>query len=91
MAPPTTPGNQGSVNGSNLSDNYGKGGSGGGLSLPHWSFVNPPDVKNVNREPGTVVIDFTIDQNGRVLEAHENRSKTKATLDLVTRLFRCYK
>jgi len=78
-----TPGNQGSPNGSVLSDNYGPGGSGGGLNLPNWHFVNPPDVKNVHRVPGIVVVDFTIDQNGNVLEAHANRSKTRASLDLV--------
>lgn len=78
------PGNQGSVNGSPLSDNYGQGGSGtGGLNMPNWHFVNPPDVKNVHRVPGTVVIDFTIDQDGNVLEAHSNKQKTKAGLDLV--------
>lgn len=78
------PGNQGSVNGSPLSNNYGAGGSGnGGLNMPNWHFVNPPDVKNVHRVPGTVVIDFTIDENGNVLEAHSNKKKTKAGLDLV--------
>ncbi len=79
----TTPGNQGSPNGSILSNNYGPGGSGGGLSLPNWKFVNPPDVRNEHRVPGTVVIDFTIDQNGNVLEAHANRQKTHAELNLV--------
>jgi hypothetical protein len=79
----TTPGNQGSTNGSTLSNNYGPGGSGTGLSLPNWQFVNPPDVKNVHRVPGTVVIDFTIDEHGNVLEAHSNKQKTKAGLDLV--------
>jgi hypothetical protein len=78
-----TPGNQGSPNGSVLSTNYGPGGSGNGLSLPNWRFVNPPDVKNEHRVPGVVVIDFTIDQNGNVLEAHSNRQKTRATMDLV--------
>jgi len=78
------PGNQGSVNGSTLTSNYGEGGSGtGGLNMPNWHFVNTPDVKNVHRVPGTVVIDFTIDQDGNVLEAHSNKQKTKATLDLV--------
>lgn len=78
-----TAGNQGSVNGSNLSDNYGPGGSGNGLNLPHWNFVSPPDVKNVHHLPGIVVVDFIIDNNGNVLEAHSNRSKTKATLDQI--------
>jgi hypothetical protein len=78
-----TPGNQGSTNGSILSDNYGHGGSGNGLSLPNWHFVNPPDVKNEHRQPGVVVIDFTIDQNGNVVEAHSNRQKTRAELNLI--------
>lgn len=78
------PGNQGSVNGSTLSNNYGPGGSGtGGLNMPNWHFVNPPDVKNVHRVPGIVVIDFTIDENGNVVEAHYNKQKTKAGLDLI--------
>lgn len=79
----TTPGNQGSRDGSALSDNYGAGGSGGGLKLPNWHFVDPPDVKNVHRVPGTVVIDFTIDEQGNVIAAESNRQKTKATLELV--------
>lgn len=80
----TKPGNQGSVNGSPLSNNYGNGGSGnGGLKMPNWHFLNPPDVKNVHRVPGVVVIDFIIDENGNVLEAHSNKQKTKAGLDLI--------
>jgi outer membrane biosynthesis protein TonB len=78
-----TPGNQGSPNGSTLSDNYGPGGSGTGLNLPNWHYVNPPDVKNVHRVEGNVVIDFTIDENGNVLEAHSNRSKTRADITLI--------
>lgn len=79
-----TPGNQGSPNGSTLTNNYGPGGGGnGGLALSNWRFVDPPDVKNTHRVPGRVVVDFMIDENGVVLEAHENRSKTKATLDLI--------
>jgi len=79
-----TPGNQGSPNGSTLTNNYGKGGGGnGGLDLTNWRFVDPPDVQNKQRMPGRVVVDFTIDENGVVQEAHENRAKTKATLDLI--------
>lgn len=78
------PGNQGSPDGSNLVDNYGPGGSGnGGLIMPNWHFVNPPDVKNTHRVPGKVVIDFTIDQNGNVIEAHSDRAQTRADIDLV--------
>ena len=80
-----TPGNQGKPTGSTLTNNYnGTGsGNGGSLNLPNWRFANPPDVKNERRVPGTVVIDFTIDQNGNVLEAHSNRQKTRAELNLV--------
>ena len=74
----TTPGNQGSVNGSTLSDNYGPGGSGGGLKgMPQWSFTTPLNVTNNNRVPGTVVIDITVDPNGNVIEAHYDRQKTR--------------
>jgi hypothetical protein len=74
----TTPGNQGSPNGSTLSDNYGPGGSGGGLKgMPQWSFTNPLNVTNSNRVPGTVVIDITVDPDGNVIEAHYDRKKTR--------------
>jgi len=73
----TTPGNQGSKQGSTLSDNYGPGGSGGGLKgMPAWSFVNPLNVTNTNRVPGVVVIDITVDPSGDVVEAHFDRKKT---------------
>lgn len=77
------PGNQGVKEGSTLVNNYGPGGSGTGLSLANWKFVDAPDVKNVNRVPGTVVIDFEIDEHGNVLSAHANKGLTKAGLDLV--------
>lgn len=76
-----TPGNQGSPNGSTLSDNYGPGGSGNGLNITHWKYVNPPDVKNAHCTPGIVVIDFTVDQNGNVIEAYYNVKRTKAGLE----------
>ena len=80
-----TPGNQGSTNGSTLSDNYGPGGSGGGLKgMPQWSFVSPLSVSNTNRVPGQVVIDITVDQSGNVIEAHYDRKKTRmADLSLI--------
>ncbi len=75
-----TPGNQGSPTGSNLSDNYGPGGSGNGLNLPHWEFVNTPDVRNIHRVEGKVIIDFTIDQNGNVIQSSISRD-SRAPLD----------
>ena len=79
----TTPGNQGSPTGSAIANNYGQGGSGTGLNMPNWSFVSTPDVTNRNRQPGKVVIDFTVDQNGNVINAHYVRGKSKAELDLI--------
>jgi len=78
-----TPGNQGSPQGSVLASNYGPGGSGNGLNLPNWEFVVQPEVKNTHRVPGVVVVDFIIDQSGNVLSASYNRSKSRATLDLI--------
>ena len=79
----TTPGNQGSKNGSTLSDNYGPGGSGNGLNMPNWTFVSAPDPQNIHRVPGIVVIDFIVDQNGNVISATTNRAKTRADLSLI--------
>ncbi len=79
----TTPGNEGSKNGSTLSDNYGPGGSGNGLNMPNWTFVSQPDPQNIHRVPGVVVIDFIVDQNGNVISANSNRAKTRADLSLI--------
>jgi outer membrane biosynthesis protein TonB len=78
-----TPGNQGSKNGSTLSDNYGPGGSGNGLAMTDWSFVSAPDPQNIHRVPGVVVIDFVVDQSGNVISANYNRAKTRAELSLI--------
>lgn len=78
-----TPGNQGSKNGSTLSDNYGPGGSGNGLNMPNWTFVSAPDPQNIHRVPGIVVIDFVVDQNGNVISETPNRAKTRADLSLI--------
>jgi len=81
----TTAGNQGSPNGSTLSNNYGPGGSGGGLhGMPNWSFVNPLNVTNTNRMPGVVVIDITVDPNGNVIQASYDKRKSRmADLNLI--------
>ena len=75
-------GNQGSKNGSPNVSNYGPGGSGTGLSLPNWHFVDPPNVKNIHRVEGKVFIDFTIDEHGNVIQASANKKST-ASLDLI--------
>ena len=80
-----TPGNQGSVNGSTLTNNYGDGGSGNGLKGTQWSFVVYPEIKNMSRTPGTVVVDVTIDANGNITEAHADRKTRMGDLDLINR------
>jgi len=78
-----TPGNQGSPQGSVLATNYGPGGSGNGTGLASWEFVNPPEVKNVHRVPGVVVVEFEVDPSGNVQNVRYNRSMTKADLDQI--------
>lgn len=82
----STPGNQGSPNGSNLSTDYGKGGSGNGLKgMPSWSFNTPLNVTNNNRVPGIVVIDITVDPQGNVIEAHVDRKTRMSDLGLINK------
>ena len=50
--------------------------------MANWSFVSTPDVTNKNRVPGKVVVDFTVDENGNVIQASWNPRKSKAELDL---------
>ena len=81
----TTPGNQGSKNGSPLADNYGKGGSGNGVSGTSWNFVNKPEIKNISRTPGVVYVDVTIDEKGNIIEAHADRKTHMGDLELINR------
>jgi hypothetical protein len=81
----TTPGNQGSRNGTPLAANYGDGGSGNGLKGTQWSFVSLPEVRNPSRTPGTVYVDVTIDASGNIIEAHADRKTRMSDLDLVQR------
>jgi len=74
-----TPGNQGKVNGSTLSDNYNGTGSGnGGLSMSQRSFITKPSVDNPKRTPGIVKIDIKADKNGNVIDASVGRGTTVA-------------
>lgn len=74
-----TPGNQGKVNGSTLSDNYNGAGSGnGGLSMSQRSFITKPSVDNPKRTPGIVKIDIKVDKNGSVIDASVGRGTTVA-------------
>jgi hypothetical protein len=79
-----TPGNQGKVNGSNLSDNYNGTGSGnGGLAMAQRSFVSRPTVDNPKRSPGIVVIEIKVDKNGNVIDAGAGRGTTVSDNDLI--------
>lgn len=79
-----TPGNQGKVNGSNLSDNYNGTGSGnGGLSMAQRNFVSRPTVDNPRRSPGKVVIDIKVDKNGTVIDAGAGRGTTVTDFNLI--------
>ena len=87
----TTPGNQGSKNGSPLADNYGQGGTGNGVRGTQWSFVNMPDVKNTSRMQGTVIVDITIDANGNIITASQDRKTRMGDLDLINRCINAVK
>jgi hypothetical protein len=87
----TTPGNQGSKNGSPLAANYGDGGTGNGLKGTQWSFVNLPEVRNPSRTPGTVYVDVTIDENGNITAASSNRKTRMGDLDLINRCIEAVK
>ena len=81
----TTAGNQGSVNGSPLANNYGQGGSGNGLKGTQWSFVVYPEIKNTSRTPGIVVVDVTIDASGNIIDASPDKRTRMSDLDLIDR------
>jgi len=70
----TTPGNQGSKNGSPLAPNYGNGGTGNGVKGTQWRWVDHPVFKNPRGTPGRVIIDVTIDANGNIIDARPNKA-----------------
>jgi outer membrane biosynthesis protein TonB len=79
----TTPGNQGSKNGSPLAANYGDGGTGNGVKGTQWRWVNHPIFKNPRGIPGRVIIDVTIDANGNIIDAQPNRATRISDLALI--------
>lgn len=75
-----TPGNQGSPNGSNLSNNYNGTGSGnGGLALKNRSWVYKPSVEGSNRIPGYIVVEIHVDKQGNVVSATAGAKGTTIT------------
>ena len=82
----TTPGNQGSVNGDPLANNYGEGGSGNGnvqLSLASRKFVNIPRIQDDGQSRGKIAVKIRVDKNGKVIEARAGgKGTTLSDLDL---------
>ena len=77
-----TPGNQGKVNGSNLSNNYNGSGSGnGGLAMAQRTFITKPAVDNPKRSEGKVVVDIRADKNGNIIYARAGGRGTTITDD----------
>ena len=77
----STPGNQGKTTGTTLTNNYnGTGsGNGGNLNLTQRAFVSRPSVSDDKRHSGKVVVDITVDKNGRVITATAGARGTTIT------------
>jgi TonB family protein len=75
---PNTHGNGGTGNGDGGGDGPGKGpgkgpGNGGyGFSLNGRSVVTPPVLSKDTKEEGKVVVEITVDKNGKVIKAEPN-------------------
>ncbi|MXV16286.1 energy transducer TonB [Hufsiella ginkgonis] len=79
----TTPGNQGSVNGDPLSDNYNGGGSGNGEKAPPGrSFVNYPKIEDDGQITGIIVIRYRVSKSGRITTAQVTKGTTISDLTL---------
>ncbi len=64
------PGNQGSRDGSNMSPDYGEGGSGFGTEgLPNRSFEVRPQVEDDGQQSGRVAVEIVVNRNGVVTSA----------------------
>lgn len=73
----STPGNQGSLQGNNMADNYGEGGSGNGLvGLPNRSFAVMPQIEDRGQLAGRIAVEITVDRNGNVTRARAGAKGT---------------
>ncbi len=73
----STPGNQGSLQGNNMSPNYGEGGSGNGLvGLPNRSFSVMPKIEDRGQLAGRIAVEITVDRNGNVTRARAGAKGT---------------
>ena len=75
------PGNQGKPTGSTLTNNYdGTGsGNGGSLSMQQRSFISKPTVTYTGRQVGKVVVELSVDKNGKVIKASATGRGTTVT------------
>ncbi|GAB4250104.1 MAG: hypothetical protein Kow0079_03170 [Vicingaceae bacterium] len=64
-------GNQGDINGDPNSNNYTGGGVGNGVtySLSGRNLLSTPKINDNSQEEGKVVVDITVDKNGKVVKA----------------------
>jgi len=66
----STPGNQGSTEGNNLTPDYGEGGSGFGDSkLENRGFVTRPNIEDNGQLSGRVAVEITVNKDGAVISA----------------------
>ncbi|MBO9675010.1 MAG: energy transducer TonB [Sphingobacteriaceae bacterium] len=83
----TTPGNQGSVNGDPLSNNYGEGGSGFGnkpIALRHFSNLVVP--QDDGQKTGRIAIRIYFNRNGDIIRANQElKGSTITDTELVNK------
>ncbi|WP_443938275.1 energy transducer TonB [Pedobacter sp. MW01-1-1] len=75
----TEPGNQGSVNGDPLANNYGEGGSGNGnvaLSLAGRKFIDIPRIQDDGQSRGKIAVRIRVDKNGKIVDARAGAKGT---------------
>ena len=80
----TTPGNQGSVNGDPLANNYGEGGSGfGGTPIALRRFTNLVTPQDNGQKTGKIAVRISINKQGIVVDATPGvKGTTLQDLDL---------
>lgn len=82
-----TPGNQGSVNGDPLANNYGAGGSGfGNTPLPLRRFANLEKPTDDGQKTGRIVIRVYFNQSGKIIKATQSlKGSTTTDTELVNK------
>jgi len=81
-----TPGNQGSPNGSTLTNNYNGTGSGnGGIGLGNRTWISPPAKPKASNISGKVVVDWIVDKHGNIVQVSSGRGTTITDNGLIDR------